>query len=289
MSSLTKVFAILVSVLAIFLCGAVVSFVTKTANWKQLYDQQKLIAAASQTQAVAADLAMSENKANYESMLERLEQYNSVLRQMNADLAQQLAVAQEARTSATGRADTAVQLSDALRLTIDNLYVTQNNLQKALEQDREKTMTAQTQLIELTRQLNTEQVKAAQLEQKWRQAEEKISVLENENADIRQKLARATVSPSEFRPDEDKVSLAPTSPTGVPIQGQVIKTDGGIVAISVGETSGVRKGMTFDAVRGGKYLGNLEITYVEPTQSVGQIKTFKETIIAGDKVISGLY
>ena len=41
LSQLTKILVILLSLFAIFLCGAMVSFVVNTNNYKDMYDKQK--------------------------------------------------------------------------------------------------------------------------------------------------------------------------------------------------------------------------------------------------------
>ena len=59
MSFLTKLFAVLVSVLAIFLCGVVVTWVSNSENWKEVALNRKTLAEAAQVQAVAAEEALS--------------------------------------------------------------------------------------------------------------------------------------------------------------------------------------------------------------------------------------
>ena len=70
----------------------------------------------------------------------------------------------------------------------------------------------------------------------------------------------------------------------VPIRGQITELADDLVAISVGSSSGVRKGMTFIIYRGGEYLGKLVVEMVEPDRAGGRITTRVGQIQVGDYV-----
>ena len=147
---------------------------------------------------------------------------------------------------------------------------------------------AQTQMIELTRQLNSERVKTDQLEAIRRQYSENIHELEDENASLRQKIEKVTVASSKFRPDT-QVTMTKPQEQGVPIRGQITEISNDKAAISVGISSGVRKGQTFWITRSNRFLGNLEIIHVEPSEAVGRLVNPQGAIAAGDSVTTGFY
>ncbi len=288
MSTLTKVFALLVSVLSIFLCGIVVIFATNTDNWKQGFENEKLLAQAAQVQAVVTQNSMTRQSTRYNTLLAKQQDVISRQRKIIADLSTQLETAKNDRDAASKRADSAVDLSNALRLTIADMDKAKNSLMASLQADREKMLAAQTQAIELTRQLNNEKVKNMRLTANYRSDEETISKLEDENSRLREKLKTATVASRPFGNLDQNVKLVPVAPAGVPIQGQVLQVKDGKVAISVGSSSGVRKSMKFAVTRGTKFLGHLNIIYVTPRQSVGVMTNKKGVVVPGDRVTTGL-
>ena len=72
MSTLTKTMVVVVSVLAIFLCGALVVFEMNQANYRQAYEDQKARTAAAMTQALAYQEETSRVKTGQEKVLAQL-------------------------------------------------------------------------------------------------------------------------------------------------------------------------------------------------------------------------
>ena len=287
MSSLTKVFVVLVSLAAIFLCGLVVVFVTNTANYRELWEQEQQLRMAAQVQAVAAEEYMSQSIEHYKTMVEQLKNNILTLEQQNSNRLAQWSAEAQARAQAESKSATAVALSKSLQDTIDNMYIAQLAIQQQLNEAHAEMITAQTQVIEVRSALDNEQVKAAVLETTSKEYLEKIHALENENAEIRQKLQSVSMASSEFREMSDQVSLVEPGVSGVPIRGVIRQVDQDLAALSVGSSSGVREGMKFRAIRGDRYLGELEVTRVEPTESVARIVRRQRAIVVGDMVSTG--
>lgn len=287
MSALTKVFVLLVSLLAIFLCGVVVTFVASVENYKTAYENEVMIRQAAQVQAVAAeqnrDRTLQRDKALIVSLNETVLEHQKRL----SGLSRELAVLQQGRDEAIGRANTAVNTMQALQQTIQNMYTGQNTVQTELNKAHQEMIAARAQVIDLTRELNGEQVKSQQLESIRRQNEEKVVQLEDENSDLRRKLQQVTVASSDLRKGMDKVSLALPAGSGVPIRGQVTAVDGSLASISVGSSSGVRRNMTFHVARGTQYLGELVVTDIEPTEAAGRLTRVQGAIVTGDRVSTG--
>ena len=289
MSTLTKVFALLVSALSIFLCGVVVTFVSNSQDWKLKSQQQRSIIEAAQVQALATEMEAAKTKENYKAINQKLQESILAVQEYNADLSRQLASQKQAGANQAARADTAVLTMQALRETIQNMYDSQLKRQKSLDDARTKMIAAQTQMIELTRQLNSERVKTDQLEAIRRQNRENIHELEDENDSLRQKIEKVTVASNEFRPDTQVTMTKPQEQGGVPIRGQITEISSDKAAISVGTSSGVRKGQTFWITRSNRFLGNLEIIHVEPSEAVGRLVNPQGAIATGDSVTTGFY
>ena len=133
MSFLTKLLALLVSLLSIFLCGAVVVFVTNTNNWKKAYQDQETLTRAAQTYALEREMDLKDQKQRDSGAQQRLNElvvtWQSEYIKLENDLKQQAA----ARITAEGKAASAVKVSDALAALVNNMRQTRNALQQRLE------------------------------------------------------------------------------------------------------------------------------------------------------------
>ncbi len=286
MSTLTKALVLIVAVLSIFLCGVVVVYVASAQNFKTELERQKSLASAAQAAMMAAQDSKMRTEMRLTALNDTLKATIAALEKRNSELVQQNMKEAQARMLTEGNSQVAVQLSKSLRDTIQNMYTAQNELQKELDRSHTEMLAAQAHAIELTRELNSEQVKSSQREATSRQRLEKIRQLEEENAQIRQQLQAVTLSPSEFQPGE-KVSMIKPGEAGVPIRGSITDIKDDLAAISVGSSSGVREHMKFIVVRGDKYMGDLVITHVEATEAAGRLSQRTGAIQQGDEVTTG--
>lgn len=88
-----------------------------------------------------------------------------------------------------------------------------------------------------------------------------------------------------LRLDSEVVSTADLRPN---VSGAVLGTepDGGLVAVSLGEADGVRKGQFFDAMRDSRRIAQLRIVFVSKNRCVGKIvdEKVKASVNKGDVV-----
>lgn len=287
MSTLTKVFVVLVSVLAIFLSGVVVAFVVNTDDWRTAYEDQERLAKAAQVTAVVAEGAMKRGIAKRDNMIQILNSNLRALESQNSELLRNWETIAQEKALAENESFTAVALSKSLRDTIHNMYTGQNAIQKDLDNAHRTMLTAQSQSVQLTRELNSERVRGDTLESIGRQRLEKINELEDENTSIRSKLQEVALKSKDWDEQGDQVTQVPVRESGVAIRGQVTAVDSDLASISVGSASGVRKNMKFLVYRDNKYLGDLLITHVESSESAGRVKVAKGSVIMGDSVTTG--
>ncbi len=283
MSTLTKVFILFVSLLAIFLCGLVVTFMSQADNYKMLYEEQRIKSDAAQVVAYTAEKTRAEERSasntSTKVLLERLKDLRDTFSSQNAELAQ---LRQDVILESS-KSDTALKLVSTMRELVQNMQNGQENLWASYDQNRANMLEAQTQVTELTRQLNNERARAGQLEDTNRRRAEQIVVLEEQVAKLNQKLDNYNLAQKEFN-NEATVSKAVPTMAGVPIVGEIKELDADKASISVGSTSGVRENMRFWIVRGDNFLGNLEIIYVEADQAVGRLSNTRGVIVDGDMV-----
>jgi hypothetical protein len=287
LSFLTKLLALLVSLLSIFLCGAVVVFVTNTNNWKKAYQGQETITRAAQTYALQREMDLNDQQQIYESQLQQLNQlivsWQNEYAKLENDLKQEASV----RITSESKADSAVKVSEALAALVDSMRRTRDVLQQRLEVAHNDKRKAETQVTKLNEDLNQEKVKVAQLDSIRRRNEEKIRALENDIALLEQKYQRAMLASSDPRILPDQVTVRAPQPGRIPIRGEITDILGDRAAISVGSSSGVRENMEFNVFRGSEFLGSLVVLQVESTQSAGRLQRTQGTIVKGDKVSTG--
>ena len=283
MSTVTKVFAVLVSLLSIFLCGVVIAFMGKVQDYKELYEDQKVLADAAQVMAYSAEQRLEKTNLTYgkaaELTGERLKDLRDQYNVMSVDLAQ----AAQQSVLESSKADSAVKLVSAMRSTIQDMQTAYESLWADFDNNRSQMLQAQTQVTELTRQLNNEMARTNQLEDTNRRRAEQIAGLEERVAKLNQQLDKYNLAQKEFDSDTTVAQILPEM-TGVPIMGEITALDDSNIAISVGTTSGVRENMRFWIVRGDKFLGNLDIIYVEADEAVGRLSNKQDIIVEGDMV-----
>ena len=288
MSTLTKVFVLLVSLLAIFLCGAVVTFVSNVDDWRGVAEEEASIREAAQLYAETVETAKRREIERFLAQVQRLKETNIAMLERIAELNRDLDAESLSRAEADKKVASAVELGRSVQQANQNLLAVEQSLQAELARAYSARTTAETQMISLNQQLNIERAKNEQLESLRRRKEEEIYELENENARIRRQLQEVTVSAKEFRPAQDLVSMTQmATPAGVPIRGEILDIRDGTASISVGSASGVREGTKFQVVRSGLYVASLEVQMVEATQAAGRLVNIQGEVVVGDKVTTG--
>lgn len=287
MSVLTKILTLLVSLLAIFLCGIVVVFVTSSYNWKQASQESETLAKAAQVQAAAAENAKLRQSERDKSLIESQNEMIRVLLEENSVLAQQLRTEAEGKTAATKNAATAMTVSASLSTTIDNLRTTREFVQQKLESSQGSQLRAEAQVVELNQELDRTRATLGQLKEIGRRSLEQIRNLEEDNANLRQRLEDVKLASSEVRIEGDQVKQAVRVSSRVPIRGEIKDIRDDRASISIGSSSGVRENMEFNVIRGREFLGNLLVTHVQASEAAGTLIRQKGAIVKGDKVSTG--
>jgi len=287
LSVLTKILALLVSLLAIFLCGVVVVFVTSSNNWRQAAQTNETLANAAQVQAAAAENAKQRQSERDKAMIESQNEMIRVLLEENSVLAQQLQTETEQKTAAKKSAETAITVSASLSTTIDNLRSTREFVQQKLESSQGSQLRAEAQVVELNQELDRTRATLGQLKEIGRRSLEQIRNLEEDNANLRQRLEDVKLASSEVRIEGDQVKQTVRVSSRVPIRGEIKDIRDDRASISIGSSSGVRENMEFNVIRGREFLGNLLVTHVEASQAAGTLIRQKGAIVKGDKVSTG--
>lgn len=275
------------SLFSIFLCGAVVIFVTNVNDWKGRCQELEGITQAAQTYALAREMDLKKRDMMDETDRRILNKLIEDWRTECYELENELKQKAISQTTAESRADSSVEVSKALASQVDSMRQTRDVLQQRLEAAHNDKRIAETKVTRLNKELNQERVKVEQLESIRRRNEEKIRAQESDNALLEQKFQQAMLSSSDALILPDQVTVRASQPGRVPIRGEITSVLGNRAAISVGSTSGVREKMEFNIFRGSQFLGSFVALEVAATESAGRLLRKQGVITKGDKISTG--
>jgi hypothetical protein len=284
-STMTKLFIVLTSVLAIAVSCLFVAAAAQWENWRVLAQQYQVERNAAITQMHAAQVdAYAALAMKDEALADRareIEENQKTILRLNEELAKARAAQTQAVNEKLAAEAGRTKLQEILDVQTAELKAVQKQNQTLLAQNidlQSRNARTNARVLELTTNVTilTDQV---------RNMQEKLLASE-------QQLARAQQVPG-LRP---AVSVAP--PGAAPVQppvkgeirGQIIEVSGNYASINVGETSGVVPGLSFMVYRDmGTYLGELEIDAVRPKESGGKLTALAAgEVRPGDLVIYGL-
>lgn len=271
MSTLTKVFVILLVVFTIAFSTMTVSVVSQTTHWKNAvvaFENEARIIGTNYRSLMASNAAETATlrdtiRAQQElagSLQQKLGEAQNQIGELKSNLAQ--ASSEKSSAEASIRAMVS-QLQVAQSMS--NEYRTQRDAleSRGIELERRN--------IDLNERVNELTAQLAVLVEQRRQFEQQIHTLQREN----ERIASALRDPSAARVMESASGLAlegisAESPVArSAVRGRVLDVSGNMVTISVGSADGVEKGMVFVIHRGGDYVGDLKISVVDPDQSAG--------------------
>lgn len=286
LSTLTKVFTLLVSILAILLCGVVVTYIATSADYKKSYEKQVTLTQAAiivgETHRSAKENLALEAKGQKDKLITA----NKSLQAINDEQARELIVAKSKAEEAVRNVETAQKTMEALTASLRQLQKSQAELFTINITYLNEKLEAQKKEEQTSLRLNSEIVKTQQLDTTRKRLTEQVAELESDIEKLNVKLASVNITSSEMI-NTKVVTMTEPVPAGVPIRGEIIDVADELAAISVGSSSGVREGMRFWIERGGKFYGNLTINRVEPGESVGQLINLQGVIVKGDVVTTG--
>ncbi len=290
MSTLTKVFVVLLVVFSIAFTAMTVSIVAQTTNWKgnaDKYAEQARIADTNLRNLIAgnaAELAAARDTLN--GHLERVGELEKQLQTTKTEVSQlttDLAKVAAEKTSAEA-------MSRGLLAQLQVSEAGRTEYQKQRDELEKQSIDLQRRNIDLNDRVNEQTARIAVLQQRQRHSEQTENILKLENEKLSSELRRipagAAMEDTAGSAMKGVVALAPVAVT--PIRGQIIEVAGNIVTVSVGSADGVKKEMVFVIYRGDQYIGDLKITLVDPNRAAGRMIQSTATPQVGDQVSDAL-
>lgn len=279
MSQLTKILVILLSLFAIFLCGAMVSFVVNTNNYKVLYDQQKNLFSTSQAEVAELSRLYDEQKGKMAELQSQLESKILNLQESNNKLIADLQNAERQSQEYQARADSRNGVLTGFEQSIRSLQESLRLTQSQLDQARAQGIKDSKELNQITSQLQEKLVQIESLEADRRRLLEQKKQLETQ---VGSGFVSAPAPVSVVTPLAGPARPAAGITIGADIRGLITEVSANMVTLSVGAADGVQKGMVFHVTRGDQFLCDVAVTNVDINKSAGVLELIQQQPRIGD-------
>lgn len=274
MSTLTKVFVVLLGFFSIAFTTMTVAIVAQQTKWRENAETWRADAEIAQTQlrqqisATAAEVATHVDRLRAQSgEILRIEKEKKDAQKENTRIKAELDLALNDKGSAEAMSGALVAQLQAAEKQREKYLEQRNGLEK-------RNIDLERRNIDLNDRVNEQTANIAVLVQQRRHFEQQINILRDENAKLalvaRRAATGATMEDASGAAMTGVTALSPVAKTV--IRGMVLEVRGDLVTISVGSGDGVEKGMVFAVHRDGQYLGDVEISLVEPDRSAGRLK-----------------
>ncbi len=277
MSTVAKILIVVNLILAGAFLASASNFLGQQENWKYRFDvaETKHKADLKEKDQQIQDLkdqlnALDRQWRELSAQSQRITTQNQALSMQNDVLSQKHKEASQQLTSATLALKQAQETIKSQRDLVANLQAERNTNLDAVR-------TAQAAKEAAVRQLNE---KVVQMDSLLAQKQD----LESQVESLKQRVNSLELS------RENAVAMLPEGadvPMEQPAQtGRVLAVDNNLAVISLGSEDGVKIGFHYTVSRGGKYVGQIEITQVEAKMSSGRaVQTMQaQPVQIGDRV-----
>ncbi|HEX42711.1 MAG TPA: hypothetical protein ENN81_11735 [Phycisphaerales bacterium] len=291
MSTLTKVLVILLSISAVFLCAAVVTYVASADNYKQRYESQRNGLSAAQQRERQAQDDLNAAKQEYDRKEASLSTQITALKTQNEQFTANLTEKDRQVSQLTARLESiakdgqnvAIAMDNNQRI-LDNTLAELNKVQaEKIKLDKELKETTAT-LMEKMSVIDTLKTQNERLVAEKADLDKKISQLMTQYG----KTAPVT-APVVSRQDMVQPAAATTT-SNIGLKGVVTAVDAknSLAEISIGSANGVRQDMKFHVTRGAEFVCDILILDVDADRAVGILDLVRQQPRVGDAVSTNL-
>ncbi|HOQ85425.1 MAG TPA: hypothetical protein PLQ89_06875, partial [Phycisphaerae bacterium] len=258
MTTITKVFVILVCLFALIFTPLAIQFAARSYNWK----------ATSESLRDKLETAYANERSAYAVAASEIEYYQDLLqaernslqeaRKRISDLEQQLQnVTQERNQYAASRDNwerSATLLTNQLAVESERNDKLAQAREDALARERE----LRTQNLQLADRVKDLTAEVAILDQQNRQRVQELASFREENQKLRDALKMG--QGGQLTGTATPTALAAMPVAAGPVTGEVSDVSGPLATLNIGSASGLRQGMILVVTRGGNYICDLEVT-----------------------------
>jgi hypothetical protein len=285
LTTITKVFVILVCLFALIFTPLAIQFAARSHNWK----------ATAESLRDQAETAYANERSAYAVAASEIEYYQDLLQAERAsveqankrigDLDQQLQKITQASNEYAASRDNWERSATLLtnQLTVESER--NNKLTEAREEALRRERELRTQNLQLADRVKDLSAEVAILNQQNQQRVQELASFREENRKLRDSLKMG--QGGQVVTTATPTALAAMPVASGPVSGEISNVNGPLATLNVGSASGVREGMVMVVTRSGNYICDLEVTSnVTPNEAVGRI-LYEEPgrrIRAGDRI-----
>lgn len=286
MSTLTKIFVVLMVMFSIAFTVTTISFVANTTGWKSLAEdyQQELKVVETHMRSLSAAQA-----AEKTSWLDSRREKESLIANLQSGQASQLADIAELQDEVAGLKAEKGDAEGLSRRLSNQLQVAQTGWKEAgdeLDEVEKRSMQLDRRNLDLNERVSEQTAQIVVLVQKQHLLEQQINILRDEAGKVARGGGRSIATPEAIA-STSMIGVRPATKasSATPIRGRILEVQGSLATISVGSADGVREGMVFVIYRGRDYIADLEISDTEPGISAGRVMRAKTMPRTSDLVM----
>lgn len=270
MTTITKIFVILVCLFAFIFTPLAIQFAAQTHNWRELAMSFRDDAETALAQARSAVAVGASTVEHYKALQDREHERVIAHQQRIAELEREFGgLQQEHDRLARSRA----RWESSAQLLAGEMAVKSDHNRELLEErkqilaDHHKLQARNVQLNDRVRELSANLVVIAQ---QLKQKNEELVAVRAENAQFREAMnVGAAARTMTSTPTPSVKAITPPAPS--PIHGEVTAVRGNLATIDVGSASGLKEGTEMVVYRGADYIGDLVVESVRPNEAEGRI------------------
>jgi DNA repair exonuclease SbcCD ATPase subunit len=289
LSTLTKVLIVLQVVVALVLCGLVVTYVATADNYKQMYEGQSSKARQAEQQRQKAEQDLEQLKTDTAQETAGLSKKIAGLNDRISDLGNNLGNLERDKTRLNETVTTMASTIEAANINAEKQTELAQKAQEQLDALRSEQVKKDGQLKEINDALVERTVViSTQTEQIKRLTEERTELQAKLEQALRQ-YGKVVVPPVPAQP-QPVVQQPGPAVKDLNLRGTVTRVDleGGLAEISIGSADGVKQGMELYVTRGDQFMCNILVLDVQAERAVGVLKLVQQSPRAGDVVTTNL-
>lgn len=272
MSTLTKVFTVLLAIFSIAFTTMAVSMAVQVTDWRetaQKYDEHARVADANLRNLIAATSAeLASAQETIQGHLGEITRLKGEAQASRNELAQFRADLARADSEKSG----AEAINRGLLAQLSACGAARDEFRTQRDELERRGIDLERRNIDLNDRVNEQTAQIAVLLEQKRQFEQQINILRGEGERVAGVVGAGEPVVSMEAPAGAAISqvTALTPAMRSPIRGHVVDVNGNIITISVGAADGIKKDMVFVVHRNDEYIGDLKIDLVDPNQSAGR-------------------
>lgn len=271
MHVLTKIFIVLVSLLAVFLVPLVVVYAHNENNFKARYEQAVSQADVARENLQAAESRHGAVEARLTSQIESLRQSNrDVERQRDDALAQVQQLESELVAAEAVHAEVRAELAKLASGVQTGSQLT-TSLVEELRVLRSDALAAERQVVELDEALRDVSSQLDVAIAARRALQEELQRVTEDRAELMGRVSEYVARFGALEEEPVAVSIMPDRTLTTTVLSVRRTSDQTLVEIAAGSRDGIKEGWTMTIGRGATFLGNLRIINVDINRATGVV------------------